>query len=115
MAQFMITIFGDESAEARATEAETAAVIDAYNAYSKAMEDAGVIRGGHRLRPSGEARRVRVRDKKRTVVDGPFTETKEVLGGYYLIECATRDEALEWAARCPGAEHAFVEVWPVWE
>lgn len=115
MAQWMIAIYGDEQAEAQASEAETARVIEAYGAYTKALGDAGVIRGGERLRPSAEARRVRVRGGQRAILDGPFTETKEVLGGFYLLECATREEALEWGARCPGAEHAFVEVWPIWE
>ena len=71
--------------------------------------------GSRVLLARGWASRIRVRQKARTIVDGPFTETKEVLGGFYLIECATREEALEWGARCPGAEHAFVEVWPIWE
>ena len=115
MAKWMIAIYGDEKGEAQLTEAEIGQVIAAYGAYSKALVDAGVMRGGDRLRPSSEATRVRVRDGKRSIVDGPFTETKEVFGGYYMIECATKDEAVEWGARCPGAEHAHIEVWPIWE
>lgn len=115
MAQWMIAIYGDESAEAQLTEAEVGPIIEAYASYSKAMAEAGVIRGGERLRPSGDATRVRVRDGKRSLLDGPFTETKEVFGGFYLIECETKEEAIEWGARCPGAEHAYVEVWPIWK
>ena len=115
MAKWMIAIYGDEAAEAQATEAQIGEVIAAYGAYTQALTDAGVIRGGDRLRPSSDAKRIRVRDGKRSFVDGPFTETKEVFGGYYLIECATKEEAVEWGATCPAAEHAFVEVWQVWE
>jgi hypothetical protein len=71
--------------------------------------------GGQRLEPERRAARVRVRGGRRSITDGPFAETKEVLGGFYLIECATRDEALDWAARCPSAEHGTVEVRPIWE
>ena len=115
MSQWLIVIYGDEAAQAAATEPEIGKVIEAYNAYTQSMKDAGVMLGANRLRPSSEAVRIRVRDKKRSIVDGPFTETKEVLGGYYLIECATREQAIEWAARCPGAEHAYVEVFPLWD
>lgn len=65
---------------------------------------------GERLRPEREATRVSVRGGVRKLVDGPFTETKEVLGGFYLIECATRDEALELATRCPASEYGTVEL-----
>lgn len=62
-----------------------------------------------------DATRVKNRNGKRVVVDGPFAETKEALGGYFLIECASKQEAIEWAARCPGADHGTIDVRPIWE
>ena len=72
------------------------------------------ILGGQRLEPERKAARVKVRGGRRSVTDGPFAETKEVLGGFYILECASRDEAVEWAARCPSAAHGTVEVRPIW-
>jgi hypothetical protein len=70
--------------------------------------------GGQRLEPERHAARVQVRGGRRLVTDGPFAETKEVLGGFYLLECASKDEAVEWAARCPSAQHGTIEVRPIW-
>ena len=69
---------------------------------------------GERLMPSSQGRRVTARAGKPVVTDSPFAEAKEVLGGYYVIECASLDEAVEWAGRCPSARHGTVEVRPVW-
>jgi hypothetical protein len=83
-----------------------------HMAYGQAL---GAKRlAGERLRPSSDARCVSVKGGRRTVRDGPYAETKEVLGGYYVIECASADEALEWAAKCPSAKHGTIEVRPVW-
>jgi len=67
-----------------------------------------------RLRPEDEASRVRVKAGQRQVMDGPFAETKEVLGGFYLLECASKEEALEWAKKVPIREGGYVDVRPVW-
>jgi hypothetical protein len=82
----------------------------AYAAYSKALTDAGIARGGAGLLPPSAAVTVRLRGEKRTVQDGPFAETKEMLGGIFLIEVADQETALEWAARCPAAATGAVEL-----
>ena len=86
----------------------------AYGAYTEAMQKAGVLRGGERLRPTSDATTVRVKDGKTQVLDGPYAETKEQLGGYYMIDVPDLDAALSWAARCPGASHGAMEVRPIW-
>jgi len=84
----------------------------AYSAYTKALSDAGVMVGGAGLQPPSTATTVRQQDGKRRVQDGPFADTKEQLGGYYVIDVADLDKALEWAARCPAASTGAVEVRP---
>jgi hypothetical protein len=84
----------------------------AYRAYTKALRDAGVMVGGAGLQPPAVATTVRQRDGKREVQDGPYAETKEQLGGYYVIEVPGLDQALEWAARCPAAATGAVEIRP---
>jgi len=86
----------------------------AYGAYTEAMTKAGIIAGGNRLRPSEAATTVRVASGKTNVLNGPYAETKEQLGGYYVIDVPDLDAALSWAARCPGASHGVVEVRPIW-
>ena len=78
------------------------------------MKKAGVYVGGDRLRPTSSATTVRVADGKTQVLDGPYAETKEQLGGYYMIDVPDLDAALSWAARCPGASHGTIEVRPIW-
>jgi hypothetical protein len=84
----------------------------AYRAYTKALTDAGVMVGGAGLQPPPLATTVRLRDGKRQVQDGPFADTKEQLGGYYVIEVPGLDQALDWAARCPSVSSGSVEVRP---
>jgi hypothetical protein len=81
-----------------------------YNAYTAWLDGQGWLRGGEALRPSSGARTVRVRDGQRVVTDGPFAETKEQLGGYYVVDCPTLEDALEAAARIPGARSGAIEV-----
>lgn len=108
--QFLLLIQGDEAEWAKATEAEKKATFSKYMAYSQELQRAGVMRSGEPLRDSSTGARVQVRAGKTRVVDGPFTESKEVLGGFYLVECASKDEAVKWAAKCPGAEYGTMEV-----
>ena len=89
-------------------------MVAAYGAYTEAMKKAGVLVAANRLQPSTAASTVRVADGKTKVLDGPYAETKEQLGGYYLIDVPDLDAALSWAARCPGASHGTIEVRPVW-
>jgi hypothetical protein len=83
-------------------------------AYTEAMKKAGVHVGGERLRPTSASSTVRVANGKTQVLDGPYAETKEQLGGYYMIDVPDLDAALSWAARCPGAAHGTMEVRPIW-
>jgi hypothetical protein len=111
--QFMLLIAGDEAAMAKASPEDMRAMMGAYWAYTEAMKDAGVHKAGDALQPTSTATTVRVRDGKTQVLDGPYAEAKEQLGGYYLIEAPDLDAALEWAARCPGASTGSIEVRPV--
>jgi len=87
--------------------------LDAWNAYTKAMLDAGVMRGGNALKPGFMATTVRLRDGTRDVHDGPYADSKEELGGYFVIDVPDLDEALKWAARNPAASSGAVEVRPI--
>jgi hypothetical protein len=87
----------------------------AYTAYTEALQKAAVLRSVNRLAPASAATTLRIENGKTQVLDGPFADTKEQLGGYYLIEVPDLDAALAWAARCPGAAHGVVEVRPLWD
>lgn len=112
--QYLLMIYSDEAKGAKATKAEIDQMHAAYGAYTEALIKAGVMVGGNRLRPSSTASTVRVAAGKTAVLDGPYAETKEQLGGYYLIEAPDLDSALKWAARCPGASLGAMEVRPIW-
>jgi hypothetical protein len=84
-----------------------------YMQYSKDLAAAGCLRGGAALQPIATATTVRVRGGKTATTDGPFAETKEQLGGYYIIDVANLDDAIKWAAKCPGAPTGSIEVRPV--
>ncbi|CAN5760912.1 YciI family protein [soil metagenome] len=88
-------------------------IMEDYNAFSRDLNEAGTNLGGEALQPVPTATSVRVRDGRTVTTDGPFAETKEALGGFYLIEAKDLDEALAWAARCPGSWYGTVEVRPV--
>jgi hypothetical protein len=113
--QYLLLIYGNESAMLSAPKEASSQMLGAYTAYSEAMKKAGVLAGANRLRPTGDATTVRAPNGKKTVLNGPFAETKEQLGGYYLIEAPDLDAALSWAARCPGAAYGSIEVRPVWQ
>lgn len=113
--EYMLLIHADESGFNALPEATRQQALAAYKAYTQALRDAGVARSSNRLHPTSMATVVRVRDGRTEVQDGPFIETKEELGGYFLIDVPDLDAALSWAARCPGASHGTVEVRPVWQ
>jgi hypothetical protein len=94
---------------------ENAEIMKAYNAFTQEAVDAGVMRGGEALQDAKTATTVRVRNGQTLVTDGPFAETKEEFGGYYLVEAPNLDEAIKWAAKIPGAVRGSIEVRPVWE
>ena len=101
--QYLLLIYGNEAGMAAAPKEAVTQMSAAYAAYTEAMKKAGVFLGGDRLRPTSAATTVRVTNGKTNVLDGPYADTKEQLGGYYMIEVPDLDAALSWAARCPGA------------
>ena len=113
--RYICLIYDNEAQYDTMTEAEKQADMAAYFNFSDAVNKAGIDRGGDALMPTSMATTVRVRDGKVVTTDGPFAETKEQLGGFYTLECANLDEAIEWAAKIPGAAHGSVEVRPVME
>jgi hypothetical protein len=112
--QYLLLIYGNESAMLNAPKEASSQMLGAYMAYTEALKKSGVWVGSNRLRPTSEATTVRNPSGKKNVINGPFAETKEQLGGYYLIEAPDLDAALSWAARCPGAAHGSIEVRPIW-
>ncbi len=111
--RYLCLIYGNENAPTdEKTMAETH---QAYELFTKAVADAGVLRGGDALETTAAATTVRVRNDETVTTDGPFAETKEQLGGYYELECQNLDEALKWAAQIPGASTGCVEVRPIRE
>ena len=113
--RYMMLIYSDETGSDQVSEAELAEVMNAYNAFGEEARAAGVMLGGEGLHPTTTATTVRLRDGKVSTTDGPFAETKEALGGFYLLECQNLDEAIQWAARIPGAKAGSVEIRPVME
>jgi hypothetical protein len=112
--QYLLMIYNNETGMAAAPKEAVSQMSAAYAAYSEAMGKAGVVLGGNRLRPSAEATTVRVKGGKTEVLDGPYADTKEQLGGYYLIDVPDLDAALSWAARCPTASNGTIEVRAIW-
>ncbi len=112
--QYLLLIYGNEAAMLSASKEAAGQMMAAYGAYTEAMKKAGVYIGGNRLQPTSSATTVRAPNGKSSVLDGPYAETKEQLGGYYMIEAPDLDAALAWAARCPGAVHGAIEVRPLW-
>jgi hypothetical protein len=111
--QYLALIYGEEDAWESLQDADRTAMVEQYMAFGRDGRAAGVVLGGDELAPTSDATTVRVRDGQVAVTDGPYAEVKEALGGYYLLECSSIDEAVEWAARIPGARHGAIEVRPV--
>lgn len=112
--QYLLMVYNDDAEIASASAEVMGPRIAAYQAFGEAMAKAGVTVGANRLRPASTATTVRIRDGKTQVLDGPYADTKEQLGGYFLIDVPDLDAALSWAARCPGASHGVMEVRPIW-
>lgn len=111
--QYMLLIIGDES-RTNQLETDDAGMSPDYHAYNEALIKAGAMRAGERLRPSSASTTVKVRDGKATVLAGPYADTQEQLGGFYIIEAENLDAAIDWARRCPAAQHGTIEVRPIW-
>jgi len=111
--EYMILIYGDESAFGNIGEAQLKAMYAEYGTYTQELMKAGAMRAGSALKPASTATTVRLRGGKVLSTDGPFAETKEQLGGYYLIDVENLDQAVKWAGKCPGAKTGSVEVRPL--
>ncbi len=105
--QYMLLIYSQEGGP------DDPEVLKRYGAFTQEVRDAGKLVAGDRLEPSTAATTVRIRNGETLTTDGPFAETKEQLGGYYILECDNLDEALAYAAKIPAAEHGSVEVRPI--
>jgi hypothetical protein len=111
--QYMLLIYGAEDRWDELGEEERGQIFQAYGAFTEELRQSGAMIAGDALQPTQTATTVRVQDDETLTTDGPFAETKEQLGGYYLIEADSLDEAIDWAAKIPGARHGSIEVRPV--
>ena len=113
--RYVLLICADQSASEAASPEEAQASMEGYMKWMAEAEGRGVLQGGERLRPTTDATTVRVRNGETLSVDGPFAETKEQLGGYFIVDCKDLDEATELAAGLPDAKTGSIEVRPIWE
>ena len=111
--EYLMLIYNAEGDWTKMTPAEQGALSQEYGHFTQEIIQKGKFVGGNQLKPIASATTVRVRDGKRVVTDGPFAETKEQLGGYYLVNANDLDEAIALAARIPGARHGSIEVRPI--
>jgi hypothetical protein len=111
--QYLLLIYDSEAAWAKMTPADQAGMYQEYGQFTKEITEKGKYVGGNQLQPIASATTVRVRNGKRVVTDGPFAETKEQLGGYYLVDAKDLDEAIALAARIPSARMGSIEVRPI--
>jgi hypothetical protein len=111
--KYAFTIYGDEARREAASEEDRQSMSQAYGVITQEMQEQGVLVAGEGLYPTATATTVRVRDGDRDVTDGPFAETKEQLGGFYVLDVKDLDEAIEWAAKIPGAQLGSIEIRPV--
>jgi hypothetical protein len=112
--KYMLLVYSNETGMQSASKAQVDQTLAAYGAYVAALNKAGVAAGTNRLQGTAAATTVRVANGQTKVLDGPYAETKEQLGGYFIVDVPDLDAALSWAARCPGASHGVVEVRPIW-
>ena len=113
--QYLLMLYVNEAAWPKLTKAEQEQGMAAYMAYTEALTKAGALVRGNRLRPSAAATTVRIANGKSQVLDGPYADSKEQLGGYYIIDVASLDEAIAVAGRHPGARLGTVEIRPIME
>ncbi len=111
--QYLLLLYSNQAGWDALTPAEQEQGVAAYLAYTEALRKAGALVSSNRLTPASAATTVRIVDDKSQVLDGPYSDTKEQIGGYYLIDVPDLDVALSWAARCPGASHGIIEVRPI--
>jgi hypothetical protein len=111
--RYLLLIYDNEQTWANMSQEESQAIMGDYFGYSEEVFGAGVAKAGDALQPTSAATTVRVRDGQTVTTDGPFAETKEQLGGYYLIDVPDLDEAIKWAAKIPSSRIGSIEVRPV--
>jgi hypothetical protein len=111
--EYLLLIYSNETDDAKLTKADVAAIHQEYGRFTQSIQQSGHHRAGQELRPTATATTVRMRDGKRVVTDGPFAETREQLGGFYLVEAKDLDEALSIAERIPSARWGSIEVRPL--
>jgi hypothetical protein len=111
--KYALLIYRNEAAAKGASEKQMGEMMAAYGAYTKAMRDSGAFVAGDPVQSSATASTVRIVDGRTKVLNGPYADTKEQLGGYYIIEAANNEAAQAWAARCPGAQGGIIEVRPI--
>ena len=111
--KYLLLLYGDEAQWADATPEDLQKSMDGYVALDKEVNEAGVLVSGEGLEPSSAATTLRVRDGETMLTDGPFAETREQLGGFYLLDCRDLDEAVEWAKKIPAAYDGSIEIRPV--
>jgi hypothetical protein len=111
--RYVLLICNDENAQQALSPEEGAASMAEYTAFADEMGARGILRDGARFRPTTDATTVRVSNGEVLTADGPFAETKEQMGGYYLVECKDLDEAIEVAAKIPAARSGTIEVRPI--
>ncbi len=111
---YLLLIYSNESEAAKMSQAETASLLSDYTDFTKSIVHSGHFKAADRLRPTSTATSVRVRDGKTMTTDGPFAETREQLGGYYLVDAKDLDAAIEIAARIPSSRYGTIEVRPIW-
>jgi len=109
----MLLIYSEEGGWESMSEDERTSAMKRYRAFTEELQAANAMVAADRLQPTGNATTVRVRNDELLVTDGPFAETKEQLGGYYLIEAESLDEATEWASKLPAVHHGTVEIRPI--
>jgi hypothetical protein len=113
--KYLLLIHSDERAEAKMPPQEMESLMADYAKFTERLKATGVYVGGQRLRPTSSATTVRIRSGETLTSDGPFAETKEQLGGFFMIEAKDMAEAVSWGAKVPSAKHGSIEVRPVWQ
>jgi hypothetical protein len=112
--QYLLLLYADETQWASRTPEQQQQGVAAYRVYRESLAAAGVLVGANRLRPADTATTLRTTNNKVQVLDGPFIDSKESLGGYFLIDVSDLDAALSWASKCPGVGHGIIEVRAIW-
>ena len=113
--EYLLLLHANENGWTELTPAQQQQGVAAYSAYTDALKQAGVYKGSNRLASVADATTVRLTNGKAQVLDGPYADLKEQLGGYYLIDVPDLDAAISWASRCPGASHGTIELRPIFQ